>query len=318
MDRHNKKKFIFFAGLASFALVGGIAIGASVSANGFTDYVVAHAEEESEEVSPTATNGSGENFSWSSDKGTNSTEPAFVSQAIRLYGSNTFTISSSTRYLKSVEFETGRDKHSWDNASVDKGGFVSSTGVWTASDETTTSFTLTNGNTGGGNLRILKMTVTYVDGGHTEPTTSSEAPSQSEEAPASTAIVLGATQFGELGGTEAEFALASSGMSFKGVGKKQGNYLFVGKDNGYICNTVSLGPIERVEIKYAAGGSGTATQLINFGESALEARQTEVTNGQTLSTSAGGDTGVASPTGNGLYGFFNILLVATKTYRLIR
>ena len=320
MSRQNKKKYIFFAGLASFALVGGIAIGASVRANGFADYIVAHAEEESEEVLPTAISGSGENFSWSSDKGTNPNPPIYHegNKAIRLYGSNTFTISSSTRYLKSVSFETGVDqdnKHSWDNASVNKGGFVGSTGIWTASDETTTSFTLTNGNTGGGHLRILKMTVTYVEGSHIEPTTSSETPSQSE-APAGTTIVLGATQFSKLGETEGEFALASSDMSFKGVGKKQGNYLFVGKDNGYICNTVSLGPIERVEIKYAAGGSSTATQLINFGESALEARQTEVTNGQTLSASAGGDTGVASPSGNGLYGFFNISLSGNKNLQI--
>ena len=72
MDRHNKKKYIFFAGLASFALVGGIAVGASIKANGFTDYIDARADGDpaSEKITyDFTTNFTTYSESWTDDKG---------------------------------------------------------------------------------------------------------------------------------------------------------------------------------------------------------------------------------------------------------
>ena len=130
-----------------------------------------------ETVTINATSGNGGFFRWSSAKNTGSSDPAIVSDYLRLYAGNTLSFyiaNNNPKKFKSIKFtDTGQKTHNWASLTANNGTFNSDTKTWTAADETTTSVTFTNTNSGGGYLQIKVVEVTYVgDGGDTpEPTT---------------------------------------------------------------------------------------------------------------------------------------------------
>ena len=97
---------------------------------------------------------SGQNFTISFDKGTNSNAPKYYNtgNAIRCYGSNSFTISSSKTITGiTLTFASGEGTN---EITVDKGSY--SDGTWTGS---ASSVTFTVGGTTG-HRRIAKVAVT--------------------------------------------------------------------------------------------------------------------------------------------------------------
>ena len=128
---------------------------------------VAHAADET--VNPTDITGGGTDFSWSCDKNTGASAPAFNKGSgghLRLYAANSITVSSDTKKIKKLELTVSRNTHQWSSASVDGGTISEATNssfVWEADDDETTSVTITNNNTGKGNLQIMSIAVTYVE-----------------------------------------------------------------------------------------------------------------------------------------------------------
>lgn len=117
-----------------------------------------------ETITTMATSGEGTDFSWSTSQNGGASTPALNSGKIRLYASNqiTFTAKNGKKF-QTIKLTTSRNTHQWSNASSSPSGFATDT--WTASDETTTSVTITNGNTGSGNLQISQFDITYVTEG---------------------------------------------------------------------------------------------------------------------------------------------------------
>ena len=103
-------------------------------------------------------------FSISFDKGTNSNAPKYYTtgNAIRLYGSNSFTVSSDYT-ITSIElsFATGEGSN---EITTDKGTY--SNGTWAGSEN---SVTFTIGGTSG-HRRLASVKVVYVTGGKPTPT----------------------------------------------------------------------------------------------------------------------------------------------------
>ena len=111
----------------------------------------------------------GTNCSVTLDKGTNTNAPKYFTSnsAVRLYGSNTFTVSSSSKTITKIviTFVSGEGTN---EITTDVGSFETDT--WEGSSN---SVTFTIGGTSG-HRRISKITVTYIDGGSEVPTTTYE------------------------------------------------------------------------------------------------------------------------------------------------
>ena len=126
-----------------------------------------------ETVTTMATSGNGTNFSWTTAQNTGASAPALNSSRIRLYASNSITFTAKNgKKFQTIKLTTGRNTHIWSSATSSPTGF-DGTDTWTASDETTTSVTITNNNTGSGNLQISQFDITYVSeggGGIAKPT----------------------------------------------------------------------------------------------------------------------------------------------------
>ena len=104
----------------------------------------------------------GTNFTITFDKGTNSNAPKYYTSgtAIRAYGGNTFTVSSSTKTIEKIELTFGSSDGS--NAiTTDVNTY--SNGTWEGS---ASSVTFTIGGTSG-NRRLAAIAVTYAAGGTT-------------------------------------------------------------------------------------------------------------------------------------------------------
>lgn len=105
----------------------------------------------------------GTNFTIAFDKGSNSNAPKYYTSgtAIRAYGGNTFTVSSSTKTIEKIEITFGSSDGSNE---ITAGVGTYDSGTWTGS---ATSVTFTIGGTSG-NRRLSAIAVTY-SGGSTEP-----------------------------------------------------------------------------------------------------------------------------------------------------
>ena len=120
------------------------------------------------------------------DQGTNSNAPKYYIQgeAVRLYGGNTLTVSSTTKTIEKVVFTFASSSYNLNNPTVDTGTYDGGTATWTGP---ASEFTVTRGGTSG-NARIQKMEFYYSSGGQTDTRTA-------------TSITLGGDQTGEVGTT---------------------------------------------------------------------------------------------------------------------
>jgi len=100
------------------------------------------------------------------DKGTNSNTPKYytTSTAVRLYGGNTLTVSSSTKTIEKVVFTFSSSSYNLNDPTVDEGSYDSETSTWTGS---ASDFTITRGGTSG-HARIQKMEFYYAAGGEAD------------------------------------------------------------------------------------------------------------------------------------------------------
>ena len=111
---------------------------------------------------------SGTNFTVTFDKGTNSNAPKYYTSgtAIRAYGGNKITVSSTTKTIAKVEFTFGSSDGS-NEITADVGTWSSPT--WTGEES---SITFTIGGTSG-NRRLASIAVTYLVGTEKSATTTS-------------------------------------------------------------------------------------------------------------------------------------------------
>ncbi|MBQ7996795.1 MAG: chitobiase/beta-hexosaminidase C-terminal domain-containing protein [Paludibacteraceae bacterium] len=113
----------------------------------------------------------GTNFSIAFNKGTNSNAPKYFTSgtAIRAYGGNYFTVSSTTKTIAKIELGFGSsDGSNAITTDVD----TYDNGTWTGS---ATSITFTIGGTSG-NRRLASVAVTYEEGGDTPSTPTCATP----------------------------------------------------------------------------------------------------------------------------------------------
>lgn len=107
--------------------------------------------------------------------------------------------------------------------------------------------------------------------------------------------------------------ILSSNIEFSGKLKQYNtSKLFLSSGSGYIYNKTSLGSITKITLNYNNGGSSSANQRINVGNSAIDGFQTI---GGTLITSSNGGTSYEFTGGTG-FGFFNIS-VSSKNLQLV-
>ena len=119
-------------------------------------------------------------------QGTNSNAPKYytTSEAVRLYGGNTLTVSSTTKTIEKVVFTFAGPSYNLNDPTVDTGTYDGETATWTGP---ASEFTVTRGGTSG-HARIQKMEFYYSSGGQTDTRTA-------------TSITLGGDQTGEVGTT---------------------------------------------------------------------------------------------------------------------
>lgn len=101
------------------------------------------------------------------DKGTNSNGPKYYTTgtALRLYGSNIMTVSS-TKTIEKVVFTFSGTSYNLNEPTVSEGSYDSETSTWTGS---TSEFTITRGGTSG-HARIQKMEFYFASAGPTDKT----------------------------------------------------------------------------------------------------------------------------------------------------
>ena len=100
------------------------------------------------------------------DKGTNNNTPKYYTTgtAVRMYGGNTLTVSSSTKTIEKVVFTFSSSSNNLNDPTVDEGSYDSETSTWTGS---ASEFTITRGGTSG-HARIQKMEFYYAAGGEAD------------------------------------------------------------------------------------------------------------------------------------------------------
>lgn len=112
----------------------------------------------------------GTNFQIAFSKGTNTNNtPTYYSSgtAIRLYGNNTMTISSTTKKIKEITFTYTLKNTSNLGFSTTSGSYNTSSNKWTSdSEDGISEVTLTN-KIDGGHYRLTQLTVTFVGGAET-------------------------------------------------------------------------------------------------------------------------------------------------------
>lgn len=116
----------------------------------------------------------GTDFQITFSKGSYSSLPKYYDKgtAIRFYGGNTITFSSTTKKIKEITFTYGDNTDNGYGCS--SGSYSKESGKWTsASEEGVTEVTLKNTNSG--QYRLRQVTVTFV-GGSTTPGTETPAP----------------------------------------------------------------------------------------------------------------------------------------------
>lgn len=144
------------------------------------------------------------------EKGTNSSNPPkyYTSgSAVRAYGGNTITISSS-RTITKIEFTFGESDGS--NAITADGGSYSN-GTWTGSSN---SVVFTIGGTSG-NRRIASITITYEGGGSSTPTpTSITATVNKSYHPGEKIVLSDISVEDDYGNTITDFSFTSNNYQF--------------------------------------------------------------------------------------------------------
>lgn len=107
--------------------------------------------------------------------------------------------------------------------------------------------------------------------------------------------------------------ITKNGISFNGFMKQYtATKIWFTSGTGYIYNTTSLGSITKITLSYNVGGSSSAVQRFNVGNTAMTSYMSS--GGTTVSTSAGGTT--YDFTGGVGSGFFN-LSVSSKNLQLV-
>ena len=111
----------------------------------------------------------GTNFQIAFSKGTNTNAPKYYTSgtAIRLYGNNTMTISSTTKKIKEITFTYTPKNTENLGFSTTSGSYDTSSNKWTSdSEDGISEVTLTN-KIDGGHYRLTQLTVTFVGGAET-------------------------------------------------------------------------------------------------------------------------------------------------------
>lgn len=107
--------------------------------------------------------------------------------------------------------------------------------------------------------------------------------------------------------------ITKNGISFNGFMKQYtATKIWFTSGTGYIYNTTSLGSITKITLSYNSGGSSSAVQRFNVGNTAMTSYMSS--GGTTVSTSTGGTT--YDFTGGVGSGFFN-LSVSSKNLQLV-
>ena len=157
------KKTLRIAGWAlglSMAVAGvGVAVGASAKASVETKATLAGTEVSFTLSSASNVTSDGINVSFA--KGSGSTAPTWYDAGLRLYSSNTITISSTTRTITGIEFSWEKQgSKAFASATASSGSYshpaTTGTGTWTGSAE---SITITLG--GSGQLQLNTFSVYY-------------------------------------------------------------------------------------------------------------------------------------------------------------
>ena len=111
----------------------------------------------------------GTDFQITFSKGTNTNAPKYYTSgtAIRLYGNNTMTISSTTKKIKEITFTYTPKNTENLGFNTTSGSYNTSSNKWTSdSEDGISEVTLTN-KIDGGHYRLTQLTVTFVGGAET-------------------------------------------------------------------------------------------------------------------------------------------------------